>query len=548
MKKIEILKAIYSKYGFKILMAFSMLLFIIATEILSPILLKYLIDVGIASKNVTLVLQFTVAYFIIFILTSLFDYLYNLYFAKINSEVINYLKLNLFSRILNLEKKEYDRYNNGYLLSRLNEDSENISTLFADTFFDIIKNILYLFGSFSIMLYFNWKLALIILLFIPIYFCIAILFSSKIQSSAQEAEESKAVLFSKLKEFIDKFKLIKLTSTSRLFAKRIETYQDRYYQKDIANSKIIYLNQFITSLISSMIPLIIVGYGSYETINGNLTIGAIFAFLNYANYTISPAGGLMSANAQIQQGITSLNRYLEILNLCEEKTGNKEINKLERIELKNLNFTYDNKPFLSEVDFEISRGDKVVIIGDSGSGKTTISNLINGLYKPDKGEVLINGNNLSEYKLCDVRAKIAFIDQEPVLIDDSLLYNIVLKEHDGTTVKDEESVKKVIDIVHGNFIYDFSEGLNHQINNNGENLSTGQKQRIALARALINEPDVLILDEPLTGLDSVSKTHIINFIKNFPSEKILIIITHSQDLLKYGTKTLVIDNGLVKTK
>ena len=294
--------------------------------------------------------------------------------------------------------------------------------------------------------------------------------------------------------------------------------------------------------------VIILWVGGVSVINGEMTIGALITFNSLLAYFLDPVKNLINLQPQMQTAVVASDRLGEILDLEAEKTE-KESRKMAPltlagdIQIRNLDFRYGTRrQVLSDINLTIKKGEKVAFVGESGSGKTTLSKLLLHLYSPEKGEILINGNNIEDIRLECLRERIAYIPQETFLFSGSIYDNLVL----GMDDVDMDNVVEAAKLAQAHdFINELPLRYETRLEENGANLSGGQRQRLAIARAMLKKPDILILDEATSNLDSITERALDKTINEFSKEMTTIFIAHRLSTIKDCDRIFVMDKGKI---
>ena len=306
--------------------------------------------------------------------------------------------------------------------------------------------------------------------------------------------------------------------------------------------------------LGGLAPIIVIGYGGYEIIQGHLTLGYLIAFNSYIGYIFGPTSRLININIQIQKSLMALKRVQELFDLQEEVSDGSILpEKIESLEFCDVSFSYDdkNENIIKGVHFIARAGEKIGIVGGSGGGKTTLIRLLSGLYEIDSGEIKIfcsederfhNGKSLSIADLIALRKRDGIVEQEPFLFNDTIYNNIKFGKSKASEADIyQAAIQACADI----FINDFPEKYQTYVGEKGTNLSVGQKQRIAIARALVKQPEILIFDEATSNIDTVSEQYINKTIFSLPKEMIVFIVAHRLSTIKDCDKILVLEKGTI---
>lgn len=510
----------------------------------TPLITMYLIDSVLPKNDFTLLSIICSAVIILLLFKGLSSFIQNLYFLRFNELVVFDIRLALFEEVQRMPKQYRYKKQTGYLMSRITDDPNRLHGLFANSGLAIIRDIVTFIIGIVIIFIIHWKMALIAICLLPFYIFSLFYFSKRIRDLSADYFEKSALVTKKIEESIsmldtfiaytaEKFDAIRLVNTLK---KSIRSFIKRGITSNTST--------VITGFISGLGPILIIWYGLSEIMNGNLTLGKLIAFNSFIGYLFGPTARLVNINISIQQSLAAWQRISELLYKEKiVKTVNKQHIKKGidgNISFKNVSFSYDSKTVLKNINLQIDANTTIGIVGKSGCGKSTLASLILATDKPDKGEVLIDHIGLSKYDGKFLRRQIAYVDQEPTLFHDTFYNNIKLGNRHATD-KDIISVAKMTNI--HDFIISLSDGYQTVIDEKGINMSVGQKQRIAIARAVLRNPKILILDEPTSNLDSQSEKEILSSMKSFFNNRTSIIIAHRLSTLSFVDNIIVLDNG-----
>lgn len=536
----------YFREHFRSLIAGGAIIFLVALLILpTPFITKYILDTLIPSRNLKLLIISILLVSCIHVTISFLRYFQSVLFYKINNKIIYSLRVNLLKKLNMVSLNILEKNGTGYYLSRINDDTNRLRSLFVGTFVetskDILTFIICLIAIFSI----NWRLAVIVCFILPFFLISSIIYSKKIRNASSTYYENNSRNNKQLEESISCIKLIKLFSMFNYNVNKYQKTSEINLKSNILFGKTNLRNLFFSGLFTGFLPIISIGYGAYEVIEGNFSIGSLIAFNTFSGYLFGPANRLIQVNGNFQAALVALNRINELFNLpMEEFSNNHLIHTFKCLEIKNLTFSYqENNNILKDVNITIRKGDKVGIVGNSGNGKTTILNILSSLYEIKEGQFLINNKKMSHSQLVSFRNSIAFVEQEPFLFDDTIFNNIKF----GNSNSSEEDLYSVAQLA---YVNEFVEKLPNKYYTNvgykGCNLSIGQKQRIAIARALLKKPQILILDEATSSIDNFSEKYIIETINNLPKDMAVVMVSHRISTIQNCDKILVLDKGMIK--
>ena len=427
-------------------------------------------------------------------------------------------------------------------MSRITTDVDKLESLFAGTIIHIIKDILTFIVGVSAMFYLHWKLALVSIMILPFFAVTSIYFSKKIRNISKIFFEDSANTSKLLEETLSMVELVKMFSRENFNILRFLKTSRILFYSHLKYIKLHYINNGSLRVIGGIAPVIITGYGTYEIIQGKMSLGTMVAFNSFIAYLFGPVSRLININIEIQKALVAFDRVKEIFNLPEQKRDEfYKLEKINSIEFKKITFGYDkNMPILVDISLEIEQGQKIGIVGGSGSGKTTLLKILAGMYEINKGSISVNENILTNEQIITLRKYIGIVEQEPFLFNDTIYNNIKF----GSVASKEKEILKVAKLAHvDEFVSKMKKGYKAEVGNMGSNLSVGQKQRIAIARALLKNPKILILDEATSNIDTISEKYISKTISELSKDIIVIIVAHRLSTIRNCDKIFVLDRG-----
>lgn len=513
----------------------------------SPFIIRFAIDHSIVYKDVKGFLYCIIALFVFTCISYLISYTINIIFNKINNRIIMNIRMNLLEKIIKAPKIVTKKMGIGYLISRVNDDTNMIKSFFVDKLILLIKDVFaFCFGMIAIY-FIYWKLALITTFVLPIFVVISFYFSKLIAKASYKLFESNSNTTQELNNSFRLLDLAKYYSRYDYSVKRYETSSELTVKNSIRFGKISSANSNILGFILGITPVIILLYGGYEILNNRLSIGSIIAFNTLVMNIFGPINRFISFNIDFQKSCVALDRIDEILCYDDEtkyisSSTSKEI---KEIEFRNIVFSYDQENnILKNLNFIINKGERIGIVGPSGCGKTTIFKLLCGLYPCTSGEILLNQKQLKYADILTLRSDIAMVDQEPILLDDTIYNNILYGKIDAS-YDEVLNAAKLANI--DEFANTLKEGIHTVVGKSGIEVSIGQKQRIAIARALVRKPQLLLLDEITSNIDNISEKYIINTIFTLPKNITILIIAHRLDIITKCDRIIVMKEGEIKS-
>ncbi|OPZ87512.1 MAG: Lipid A export ATP-binding/permease protein MsbA [Firmicutes bacterium ADurb.Bin419] len=481
------------------------------------------------------------------ILSCAIGYLHTYIFASLNQNIIFDLKKDMYKAMVDLPVKAFDNVNNGELMSRLHGDSNEVADAVTGTLLNSCVDLIRLVAIGITVFAISFKLSLIVVVTFPVSFYIFNMYGKKIRAGNKQLAKLNDNYFSDSGQTIWGIREVKSLGIKK---EKFNSFINiaSMLKKMIVNLSLLSArSQAISNTINFIVQMVVVFVGGMFVINGSLDIKYFIAFYSYSGQFSGSILSISRLNLNIQQIMNSLERIFRLidgLSYPAEKFGDKTLNNANGdLCFENVSFSYDNQlKVLDNVTINIPAGSRTAIVGSSGSGKTTIFNLILKFYDPCKGRILINGTDINEIREEDLRKHISVVRQEPVLFTMSIKDNLLLANKHANRKEIENACKRA-------YIYDFIESLpdkfDTMIGENGVNLSGGQKQRIAIARALLKKSRVILLDEATSSLDNESQFYIKKAIDAIAGDCTVVIIAHRLSTIIEADVIYVMDKGKV---
>ena len=514
---------------------------------LTPYLLKVVVDDYLLQKNYDGMQSIILIMIAVLFLEVLFMFLFTYYANWLGQKVIKNLRVKVFNKILRFKMSFFDKNAVGRLVTRTVNDIETIASIFSQGLFMIIADVLKMVTVLIVMTIINLELTIVVISIFPILIYATRIFQKSMKVAFESVRKEVANLNSFVQERISGVKIVQIFNREHL---EIKNFNDINIKHRDAWLRTVWINSIffpIAEISTSICIGLLVWWGGFNNLNGeSISLGTLFLFITMSGLLFRPLRQIADRFNTLQMGMVSTERIFKILEDDLEINDNGDIKQASfdgLIEFKNVSFSYvENQLVIDDISFTINPGETTAIVGPTGSGKTTITNLITKFYEIDLGSILIDEKNINEFKLENLREKIGVILQDVFLFADTIYNNITLFNN-KISIKDVEKSAKDLDI--HDFIMSLPGGYDFNVSERGSTLSAGQKQLIAFLRVLVNNPDILILDEATSSIDSYSEDLIKNATKKITKGKTSIIIAHRLSTVESADKIIYMENGKI---
>ena len=514
---------------------------------LTPYLLKVVVDDYILVKNFEGMQSIILLMILVLLFEVIFMYLFTFYANWLGQKVIKDLRVSVFKKIIKFKMSFFDKNAVGRLVTRTVNDIETIASIFSQGLFTIIADILKMITVLTVMTIISLELTLVVISIFPLLIIATRIFQKTMKVAFEKVRREVANLNSFVQERISGIKIVQIFNREKVeinnFKKINIKHRDAWLRTVWINSIFFPIAEISTSICIGLL----VWYGGYNNLNGeNISLGTLFLFISMSGLLFRPLRQIADRFNTLQMGMVSTERIFNILENEQQISDNGRLKDKPfkgLIEFNNVNFSYlVNQQVLNNISFKINPGESFAIVGPTGSGKTTITNLITKFYEVDTGNILIDGKDINHYTLETVRSKIGVILQDVFLFADTIFNNITLYNKD-ITIENVENAAKELEI--HDFINSLPGGYSFNVSERGATLSAGQKQLIAFLRVLVNNPDILILDEATSSIDSYSEELLKNATKKITKDKTSIIIAHRLSTIESADKIIYMENGKI---
>lgn len=531
-----------------IILAFLLLLATTAGDILGPILVSIFIDDYLRPQNLVaepLIILGT-AYLGLQVMNLIVSYFQLLKFQEIALKIIQQLRIDVFSKVQALGLKYFDKTPAGSIVSRVTNDTEAIKDMFVSVLVTFVQGGFLLVGIFIAMFILNVKLALICLIILPLIFMIMAAYRKYSSVFYQDLRERLSQLNAKLSESLQGMAIIQVFKQEKRMRDEFEEINEAHYKAGIRNIKIdgLLLRPAI-DLVYALALIIVLSFFGFDSLNSPVEIGVIYAFVSYLDRFFEPVNNIMQRLSMYQQAIIAASRAFKLLDedeLAPDQSDNSSLQVTDgEIEFRNVSFSYDGKrDVLKNISFKAKPGETVALVGHTGSGKSSIINMMMRFYEFERGDILVDGQSIKHYGKEELRKKLGLVLQDPFLFYGTIKDNISLY-NDGLS---DEEIKKAAEFVQAHhFIQQLEDKYDHKVVERGSTFSSGQRQLIAFARTIASNPKVLVLDEATANIDTETEEAIQFALNKMRKGRTTIAIAHRLSTIQDAEQILVLHQG-----
>lgn len=483
----------------------------------------------------------------VYLLSSLFTYIQGHISAKLSQKTVYRMRGDLFRKIEKLPIKYIDNHPHGDIMSRMTNDIENISNTVSNSVTSLISGIITIIGAFSLMLYHSWQMTLVALVTIPLTVLVTTKLTKYVRRYFMRQQQLLGAINSQVEESVTGYKTVVAFGHENEIKDEFNRTGDELRTAGIKAEIFGGVMGPLMNIIGNVGFLLIVICGALFTMKGLIGITTIYVFIQYSKQFTRPINEVANQYTSILNAITGAERVFEIADQNDETDEGKKVllpaDIKGNISFRNICFSYvQSEPVLKNFNLEISSGQKIAIVGKTGSGKTTIINLLTRFYETDSGKILLDGTDIREITKASLRKNIAIVLQDTVLFSDTVGANIRYGRPEASEAETEAAAKaaKAHD-----FITRMPEGYDTVLDESGGNISQGQKQLLTIARAILADPKILILDEATSSVDTRTEMDIQSAMINLMQGRTTLIIAHRLSTIRDADKIIVLDDGRI---
>lgn len=543
LRLLQYMKPYMSRLGLAVIC----IIFASAANLYVPWVVKDVIDSVLAEKDMMMLNTIAVSIIVVFFLRGFFFYGQTYLVSYIAQRAVIDVRGALFCHLQRLSLPFYEKRQTGTVMSYVTNDVGALQVALVDSLIELITESAILLGSLATMFFLHWKLSLVTLITMPLVAQTMRIFGKRLKTTSFRTQESIADITSVLQESLSSIRVVKS------FVR--EDYEiERFRKQNMINFRAQMKNTQVSATLTPVVEFMaavgvtgIIWYGGYEVVNGNLTAGALIAFLVYAVNLANPIKRISRVYGTIQKALAAAERVFEIMDMqpdVKEKPNAKNLPVIDgKVEYKNVVFEYKpGEKALDNISFTAKPGQMIALVGPSGAGKSTVASLLPRFYNLTSGDILIDGVPIDDVTIKSLREQIGLVPQETVLFNGTVYDNILYGRLDATR---EEVIEAAKSANAHEFIASMPDGYETQIGERGSSLSGGQRQRIAIARAILKNPRILILDEATSALDTESEKIVQAALDKLMVGRTSLVIAHRLSTILKADCILVLEKGKI---
>jgi subfamily B ATP-binding cassette protein MsbA len=510
-------------------------------------LIKPLLDEGLSGKQNSVMLWLPIMIMILVALRGICNFTSDYFMAWVGNTVVMRLQRAVFSHLMGMPLSFFDKHNTGTLLSKVTYDAGQVSSAASSTLISLIREGCTVIGLLVLMFYYSWQLSLIFFIVGPVVAVLISVISKRFRKLSRQLQHAMGNITTSTEQMLRGHREVLMFGGQEIEAGRFDKVSNSVRQQNMKMVVADAVGSPIVQFIASTALSLVLYLATFPEISHTLTAGSFAAVISALFGLMKPLKSLTQVNVQFQRGIAACQSLFDVIDLpLEQDNGQLQLGHAAgKIEFRDVTFTYPTKdaPALRNISFSIEPGKTVALVGRSGSGKSTIASLLTRFYDIQEGTILLDDQDIREYRLRDLRRQFALVSQNVHLFNDTIANNIAYAAEEQFT---REQIIEAAKLANADeFISKMPQGYDTVIGENGANLSGGQRQRLAIARALLRDMPVLLLDEATSALDSESERKIQTALESLTKNRTTIVIAHRLSTIEKADEILVIDDGQI---
>ena len=531
-------------YSMRFLISMICMVIVGALTSSQAVLVKPILDDIFLAKNPASLKWLPIAVVMIFLLKGICNYIQTVLMSFIGLRIVTDLRNKLYEQIQKQSLSFFTQHPTGLLMSRVTNDVASIQDASSEVVTSIVKDSFTIISLVCVIFYTDWKLAFIAMIIFPLTIYPISEFGKKIRKVTTSTQITMATLSSLLQETISGTRIVKAFGMEKYENKRFAGENERFFKLNMKAVSVKALSHPLMEFLGGLGIAAVIFYGGYNVLAGKSTPGTFFSFLTAVLMLYEPVKRLTNVNNTINQGIAGAERVFSIIDLApdiEDKPNAAELPPVSRgIDIENVTFCYEKIPVLKNIQLSIKAGEVVAFVGMSGGGKTSLVNLIPRFYDVSEGRILIDGYDIRDVSLQSLRRQIAIVTQQTILFNDTVRNNIAY----GSFEKSENDIISAAKAANAHdFIMKMPKGYDTNIGELGTKISGGEKQRLSIARAILKNAPILILDEATSSLDTEAEMEVQDALDNLMKGRTTLVIAHRLSTIRNADRIVVLVNG-----
>jgi subfamily B ATP-binding cassette protein MsbA len=509
-------------------------------------LVKPALDDVFLKKDVRILFLLPIAIVVLFLLKGVFDYGQAYLMNFVGLRIVADMREKLYNHLQSLSLSFFTKTPTGILISRITNDVNLIQGSVSNTITGLLKDAFTILGLTGVVFYRDWKLAIIAFLIFPLAIFPIKEFGKRLRKFSRKSQQRMGSITTFLHETITGNRIVKAFSMEDYEKRRFAEENNRFFKIILKRVKIRAISHPLMELLGGIAVALIIWVGGYSVIRGDLTPGTFFSFMTALLMLYAPIRDLSKVNLEVQEGLAAAARVYELLDVVpdiKEEEGAVPLPPISKgIDFHGVTFKYDGEPVLKKISFHVKVGEVIALVGMSGAGKTSLVNLLPRFYDVHEGQVLIDGYDIRRVTLSSLRDQIGLVTQQTILFNDTIRNNIA---YGRLKCSDEEMTEAAKAANAHDFIQRLPQGYETVIGEQGVKLSGGERQRLSIARALLKNAPILILDEATSSLDSDSETEVQKALEGLMKDRTVFVIAHRLSTIRNAHRIIVLSDGQI---